>query len=86
MMANFMKIKWFGYLDLCTSVLELVVTSTCTLISVHLEFTRKVELKQSYYFSPTFNLITTLFILFACVKQVACGRQLVRAGNNVKNI
>lgn len=82
-MANFTKFKWYGYLDLCTSVSQLVVTSTCTLFSLHLEFTRKVEPKQLYFFSPTFNLICTLSILFATLKQVDCARHLIRAGRNV---
>lgn len=80
--------KWivFGYLDVLTSIAQLLVTLTSSLLSIYFHFknTFRVGKESGIEVAPTINLVFAIFAAYINLGHISAAKKLIKAGKNVR--
>lgn len=86
-MGNLRKWIIFVYLDVLTSITQLLVTVISSLLSIYfrLRDKKRIGKDNSVEFAPTFNLVLVILAAYATIGNILKGTKLLNAEKNVRS-
>lgn len=84
-MGNVRKSTIFGYLDIFTSIAQLLATLISAPVSIYLYFKNKKRVSEdnSIDFTPILNFVFALLAIYATIRHIVATKKLMKAEKNV---